>query len=110
MKLIKCIVRTHKADATLDALKEIDLPGFTVMEVGGCGRSANPEVSCRGRRAQLRYVPRTMIDVLVADHEVDEVIRVVMNEAYTGKRGDGRIFVIPVEDAYSIRTRSGGPD
>jgi nitrogen regulatory protein P-II 1 len=111
MKLIKCIVRTYKADETMDALKEIDLSGFTVTEVGGSGRAENPKTSSwGGRRLELRYVPKTMIDVLVADDAVADVVRVVMDKAHTGKRGDGRVLVIPVEEAYTIRTRTGGAD
>ncbi len=110
MKLVKCIVRTHKADETIDALKEIDLSGFTVTEVGGSGRAENPKVSWAGRRSELRYVPQTMIDVLVADHVVDDVVRIVMDKARTGKQGDGRVFIIPIDEAYTIRTRAGGPD
>lgn len=110
VKLIKCIVRTHKADETMDALREIDLSGFTVTEVAGSGRAPNPKSSWGGRRLELRYVPKTMIDVLVADHVVDDVVRIVMDKARTGNRGDGRVFIIPVEEAYTIRTRAGGPD
>ena len=51
-----------------------------------------------------------MIDVLVADDVVDDVVRIVMDKARTGNRGDGRVFIIPVEEAYTIRTRAGGPD
>jgi nitrogen regulatory protein PII len=51
-----------------------------------------------------------MIDVLVADHVVDDVVRIVMEKACTGKRGDGRVLIIPVDEAYSIRTRAGGTD
>ena len=72
MKLIKCIVRTYKADETMDALKEIDLSGFTVTEVGGQRPGGEPkDLSWGGRQLELRYVPKTMIDVLVADHVVD---------------------------------------
>ena len=102
MKLIKCIVRTYRADETMDALRDIDLSGFTVTEVGGSGRAENPTTSMGGRRLELR--------VLVADHEVDDVVRIVMDKAHTGKRGDGRVFIIPVEEAYTIRTRAGGLD
>lgn len=110
LKLVRCIVRAHKADETMDALKEgMDLPGFTVMDVSGTGRAENPLVSHLGRRSKLRYVPKTMIDVLVTDAEVDAVIEIVMNKAYTGRQGDGCIFVIPIDEAYSIRTRIGGP-
>jgi nitrogen regulatory protein P-II 1 len=110
MKLVKCIVRTRVADATLDALRHVDLSGFTVTEVAGRGRAPTPERLCRGQRFTLRYVPHTMIDVLVADDAVDDVVRTVMATAYTGHKGDGRVFVLPVEEAYTIRTRAGGPD
>jgi len=110
MKLIKCIVRTHRADATMDALKEIDLSGFTVTVVGGSGRAANPQTTWGGRRMEYRYMPKTMIDVLVADDVVDDVVRIVIDNARTGERGDGRLMIIPVDQAYTIRTRAGGPD
>jgi nitrogen regulatory protein PII len=82
-----------------------------VFGLGGSGRAENPKTSSwDGRRLELRYVPNTMIDVLVADDAVADVVRVVMDKAHTGNRGDGRVFVIPVEEAYSIRTRVGGLD
>jgi nitrogen regulatory protein PII len=110
MKLVKCIVREHKVDETTDALKQIDLSGVTVTMVQGSGRAANPTIVCMGQRYEPRYVPEMMIDVVVADHMVEDVVRVVMKTAHTGKRGDGRVFVVPVEEAYTIRTRAGGPD
>jgi nitrogen regulatory protein PII len=110
MKLVKCIVRQHKADATMDALKKFDLSGFTVTEVGGRGRAPTPQGLWRGRKYEMRYLPQTMIDVLVTDDVVDEVVRIVMETAYTGNKGDGRVFVIPVDEAYTIRTRMGGAD
>jgi nitrogen regulatory protein PII len=82
----------------------------TVTKVQGSGRAANPTMAWMGQRYELRYVPEMMIDVVVADHMVDDVVRVVMKTAHTGKRGDGRVFVVPVEEAYTIRTRAGGPD
>ena len=66
-----------------------------------CGEAASTEV---------RYSPQMMIDVLVADCQVDDVVRRLMDAAHTGMRGDGRVFVIPVDEAYTIRTRVGGPD
>ena len=110
MKLVKCIVRPDKVDDTTDALKQIDVSGVTVTGVGGRGRRAPPKGVYRCCEYDVRSLPQMMIDVLVADCVVDDVVRIVMETARTGKQGDGRVFVIPVEEAYTIRTRAGGPD
>jgi nitrogen regulatory protein P-II 1 len=110
MKLVKCIVRTYKAEETTDALKQIDLSGLTVTPVGGRGQRANPQGCWRGSAYEIRYMPQMMIDVVVSDCMVDDVVRVVMEAARTGHRGDGRVFIMPVEEAYTIRTRAGGLD
>ena len=86
------------------------MSGVTVMQVGGRGRRANPMRHLRGLESELRYLPQMMIDVVVADDMVDEVVRIVMETARTGERGDGRVFVVPVEEAYTIRPRAGGLD
>jgi nitrogen regulatory protein P-II 1 len=110
MKLVKCIVRTHKVEDTTDALKQLDVSGVTVMEVGGRGRRENPKRYWRGMECEPRYQPQMMIDVVVDDDMVVDVVRIVMETARTGERGDGRVFVVPVEEAYTIRTRAGGSD
>lgn len=110
MKLVKCIVRTYKVEETTDAFKRIDLPGVTVTQVGGHGRGANPKGVWRGNEYEVRYLPHMMIDVVVADYMVDDVVRIALGAARTGEPGDGRIFIMPVEEAYSIRTRAGGAD
>jgi nitrogen regulatory protein P-II 1 len=110
VKLVKCIVREHRVEQTTDALKQIDVSGVTVTHVLGSGRRRNPTGVYRGHAFELRHTPQMMIDVVVADDLVDEVVRIVMEAARTGERGDGRIFVIPVEEAYTIRTRCGGAD
>jgi nitrogen regulatory protein P-II 1 len=110
MKLVKCIVRTNKVEETTDALKQLDVSGITVTQVGGSGRKPNPTAVFRFSEYEVRYVSQMMIDVVVEDYLVDEVVRTVMEKARTGQQGDGRVFVIPVEDAYTIRTRAGGSD
>ena len=98
MKLIKCVVRAEKVDETAEALKTLDLSGLTISNV--CGRGEHEEYTgfYRGIRYQVRLLPKVMIDV----------VRVVTETARTGAVGDGRIFVMDVEEAYSIRTRQGG--
>jgi len=110
MKLVKCVVRTDKVEETTDALKRLDVSGVTVTQVGGRGRHANPSGVFRGSEYEIRYMPQMMIDVVVADCDVEEVVRTIIETARTGAKGDGRVFVIPVEEAYSVRTRAGGPD
>ena len=110
MKLIKCIVRPGKADETTDALKQLDLSGLTVSLVGGRGQQRTVKEFYRCVEYEPRYLPQMMIDVVVADDMVDDVVRIVLETARTGERGDGRVFVVPVEEAYTIRTRAGGPE
>ena len=110
MKLVKCIVREGKVDETTDALKGLDVSGLTVTHVGGHGRAKNPMAVHRCHEYEIRYLPLMMIDLVVADDLVDDVVRTVIDTARTGRPGDGRVFVIPVEEAYCIRTRAGGPD
>jgi nitrogen regulatory protein P-II 1 len=107
---VKCIVRTHKVEETTDALKRLDISGLTVTYVGGRGRSPNPTGVFRSTPYEIRYMPQMMIDVVVDDYLVDEVVRTVLESARTGERGDGRVFVIPVEEAYTVRTRAGCSD
>jgi len=110
MKLVKCIVREGQVGATTDALRRLDVSGLTVTHVGGRGRGRNPKVVFRGSEYEMPYRPEMMIDMVVADSIVDDVVKTVIETARTGERGDGRVFVIPVEEAYTIRTRCGGPD
>jgi len=106
MKLVKGIVQTYKVEETTDALKQLDVSGVTVTQVGGRGRKANPRGVFRFHEYEIRYMPQMMIDVVVADDLVDDVVRTVMEVARTGEAGDGRVFVIPVEEAYGVRTRA----
>ncbi len=110
MKLVKCIVREYMVDATTNALKELDLSGVTVTRIGGRGRALRPTQMYRCNEYEPSVLPQMMVDVVVRDDMADAVVRTVMEAARTGERGDGRIFVIPVEEAYSIRTRAGGLD
>jgi nitrogen regulatory protein PII len=108
MKLIKCIVREEKIDETTDALRALDLSGLTVSRVFGRGSCERQTGVYRGVEYHLRLFPKMMIDVVAPDDMVDEIVRVITEVARTGAVGDGRIFVMPVEQAYTIRTRQGG--
>src|SRR5262252_8323392 len=93
MKLIKAIVRPNKVDDVKDALGRVSLPGMTVTEVRG-----------RGKEYDVSLLPKMEIEVVVPDNLVDEAVAAIITAARTGEIGDGRVFVIPVEQSYRIRT------
>ena len=104
MKLIKTIVRPHKVDDVRDALEKLNLGGMTVTDVRGHGRQKGHTAVYRGKEYEVSLLPKTEIEVVVPDQAVDEVIAAIMASARTGEIGDGKIFVIPVEQTYNIRT------
>lgn len=104
MKLIKCIIRPNKVDDVRAALEKASVSGMTVSEVRGHGRQKGHKAIYRGREYEVSLLPKTMIEIVIPDHQVDEVLRIVMETARTGDIGDGRIFVLPVEDGHNIRT------
>jgi nitrogen regulatory protein PII len=104
MKLIKVIIRPNKLDDVRQALEKASLSGMTVTEVRGYGRQRGHKAVYRGREYDVSLLPKTMIEMAVADEVVDEVVRIVMQAARTGDIGDGRIFVLPIADGHNIRT------
>ena len=104
MKLIKCIVRPNKVDDVRDALEKLSLAGMTVTDVRGHGRQKGHTAVYRGKEYAVSLLPKTEIEVVVADDVVDDVIKAIMTAARTGEIGDGRVFVLPVEQGYNIRT------
>ncbi len=104
MKKIECIIRPHLLDAVKSALQEAGLVGMTVTEVKGYGRQKGHTETYRGSEYQLEFVPKAKIEVVVADEMVEPAVEVILKTAKTGKFGDGKIFVLPVEEAIRVRT------
>jgi nitrogen regulatory protein P-II 1 len=104
MKLIKCIIRPNKVDDVRTALEKASIAGMTVTEVRGHGRQKGHKAIYRGREYEVNLLPKTMIEIVIPDQQVDPVLRIVMETARTGDIGDGRIFVLPVEEGHNIRT------
>ena len=104
MKLIKAIVRPSKVDEVKDALNKANISGITVTEVRGHGRQRGHSTVYRGREYELSLLPKSKIEVVVADERVDAAIDAIMDAARTGEIGDGRVFVLPVEQSRIIRT------
>src|SRR3712207_3214093 len=104
MKLIKSIVRPNKVDDVRAALAKLNVSGMTVTDVRGHGRQKGHTAMYRGREYSVSLLPKVEIEVVVPDDTVEEVIDAIIRAARTGESGDGRVFVMPVEQGYNIRT------
>jgi nitrogen regulatory protein PII len=104
MKLIKAIVRPNKVDDIKDALGKVNISGMTVTEVRGHGRQKGHTAIYRGKEYNVSLLPKMEVEVVVTDELVDAAIQAIIGSARTGEIGDGRVFVIPVEHGYNIRT------
>ena len=104
MKLIKSIVRPNKVDEVKEALAKLSISGMTVTEVRGHGKQKGHTAIYRGKEYNVSLLPKMEIDVVVADDQVEDAIKAIIQMARTGEIGDGRVFVIPVEESYRIRT------
>jgi nitrogen regulatory protein P-II 2 len=104
MKLIKSIVRPNKVDDVREALEKMNIPGMTVTEVRGHGRQKGHTAVYRGKEYNVTLLPKVEIEVVVQDGLADDVIKAVIAAAKTGEIGDGRVFVLPVDHSYNIRT------
>ena len=104
MKLIKSIVRPHKVDDVREALERLNIAGMTVTDVRGHGRQKGHTAVYRGKEYSVTLLPKVEIEVVVPDNVAEDVIEAIMTAARTGEIGDGRVFVLPVEQSYNIRT------
>jgi nitrogen regulatory protein PII len=104
MKLIKAIVRPNKVDEVREALEKMSVSGMTVTDVRGHGRQKGHTALYRGKEYSVTLLPKVEIELVVADDVAEEVIQTIIRAARTGEIGDGRVFVIPVEHGYNIRT------
>ena len=104
MKLIKAIVRPNKVDDVKDALAKNSISGMTVSEVRGHGRQRGHSSVYRGSEYEVSLLPKMEIEVVVPDDVVEDAIDAIMEAARTGEIGDGRVFVVPVEQGRIIRT------
>jgi len=104
MKKISAVIKPFKIDDVKDALLEIDISGMTIMEVRGHGRQKGHTELYRGAEYNVDFVPKTEISLVVPDERTDEVVETIREAACTGKIGDGKIFVSPIERVIRIRT------
>ncbi|APR84863.1 Nitrogen regulatory protein P-II [Minicystis rosea] len=110
MKKVEAIIKPFKLDEVKDALAEVGIQGMTVTEVKGFGRTGGKKEVYRGSAYVVDFVPKVKVDVVVPDNLVNDVIDAIEKSAKTGRIGDGKIFVVPVEEAVRIRTGERGED
>lgn len=108
MKKIETIIKPFKLEEVKDALAALGIEGMTVTEVKGFGRQKGHTEIYRGSEYTVDFLPKIKIDLVVADTLVEAACAAIVKSAKTGKIGDGKIFVLPVEDAIRIRTEESG--
>ncbi len=110
MKKIEAIIKPFKLDAVKEGLTELGIKGLTISEVKGYGRQKGHTEIYRGAEYVVDFLPKVKIEVVVEDDIVEDVIEKIIETAKTGKIGDGKIFIVPIEDVIRIRTSERGKD
>ena len=110
MKKIEAIVKPFKLDDVKEALNEVGIQGMTITEVKGYGRQKGHKEIYRGAEYVVDFIPKIKLEIVAAEAQVDQVVAKIREAAYTGKIGDGKIFVTPVEQAVRVRTGETGTD
>jgi nitrogen regulatory protein P-II 1 len=108
MKKIQAIIKPFKLDEVRDALQEIDVAGVTVTEAKGFGRQKGHTELYRGAEYSVDFLPKIVLDIVVQDEKLEEACEAIKKAAYTGKIGDGKIFISSVDEALRIRTSETG--
>ena len=110
MKKIEAIIKPFKLDEVKEALHEVGLQGLTVTEAKGFGRQKGHTELYRGAEFVVDFLPKVKIELVVDDNLVDRAVQAIQDAARTGRIGDGKIFILPVEDVIRIRTGERGSD
>jgi nitrogen regulatory protein P-II 1 len=110
MKLVTAIIKPFKLDDVKTALQDFGIDGMTVSEASGYGRQRGHTEVYRGAEYTVDLVPKVRLEVIVEDHDVEDVVTVMVTSAQTGRIGDGKVWVVPVETLARVRTGERGPD
>lgn len=110
MKKVEAIIKPFKLDEVKEALQEIGLQGITITEVKGFGRQKGHTELYRGAEYVVDFLPKVKLEIIVEDGDVDRTVDAICHAARTGRIGDGKIFVTPVEEVIRIRTGERGTD
>ena len=110
MKLITAIIKPFKVDDVKEALQTLGVKGLTVSDVRGFGRQRGHTEVYRGAEYRIDFVPKVQIELVVDDEDVARLVDAIIEAARTGKIGDGKVWVVPVDDVYRVRTGERGGD
>ena len=110
MKKIEAIIKPFKLDELKEAFSSIGLHGMTVTEVKGFGRQKGHKEVYRGAEYVVDFIPKAKVEIVTNDDQVDQIIETIMSAVNTGKIGDGKIFVLPVEEVVRVRTGEKGKE
>jgi nitrogen regulatory protein P-II 1 len=110
MKLVVAVIKPFKLDDVKERLKAMGVAGLTVTEAQGFGRQRGHTEVYRGAEYEIDFVPKLRIEVLCDDNQVDELLEAIVASAHTGKIGDGKVWVVPVDTAIRVRTGERGPE
>ncbi|AQT05598.1 P-II family nitrogen regulator [Acetobacter persici] len=105
MKLVTAIIKPFKLDDVREALAPLGIQGLTVSEVKGFGRQKGQTEIYRGAEYRISFLPKIKVEIAVSSSQVNQVVEAILNSAYTGKIGDGKIFISELERVIRIRTR-----
>ena len=110
MRKIEAVIKPHKLEEVKNALNGIGIKGMTVTEVKGYGRQKGHKEIYRGAEYQVDFMPKIKIEIVIEKDQADRVVEAIVKAAGTGKIGDGKIFILPVEEVVRIRTGEQGPE
>ena len=110
MKKIEAIIKPYKLDDVKEALNDMGIKGMTISEVKGYGRQKGHKEIYRGAEYIVDFIPKVKMEIIVESSQVDEVVEKIIGAAKTGKIGDGKIFVLPVEEVIRVRTGEKGEE
>lgn len=108
MKKIEAIIKPFKLDEVKEALHEVGLQGITVLEAKGFGRQKGHTELYRGAEYVVDFLPKVKLELVVEDEMLDRAVEAILKAAHTGRIGDGKIFIVPIDDAIRVRTGERG--
>ena len=110
MKKVEAIIKPFKLEEVKEALSNVGIKGMTVLEVKGFGRQKGHKELYRGAEYEIEFLPKVKLEVVVAESELEAVINAIVTASRTGRLGDGKVFVSPIEEVVRIRTGERGQD